>query len=61
MRARFALTVLNIVGDQYPAICKDLFRLSLGHRIFFGALEAIAVVPVKSDDLAELKHYCILS
>src|ERR1700688_1961857 len=57
----FVLTVSYVVGNQQPFVCEHPFGLGLRYRMFIDTLETVAIVPVESDDLAQVQHLCILT
>jgi hypothetical protein len=61
MIARFPAAMLLINEDKEPGVEKNLFRFPLADIVLVRVLSSIAVIPVKTCNLAEVEHECILT
>lgn len=61
MVSRFLAAMLLINENEEPGIDKNLFRFPLADTVLVCALASIALVPVKTRNVAEVKHLCILT
>ena len=59
IKAPLRLTMPCILGNNQWIVEEDTFRLSLTDAMFIRTLAAVAVVPVKPDDLVKADHICI--
>jgi hypothetical protein len=53
--------MLLINENEEPGVDKNLFRFPLADIVLVRILSSIAIVPVKTRNLAEVEHACILA
>lgn|SRR5690554_4763716 len=60
MKSWFDLTMSSIFENKKWLIKKDLFRFSLAHPMLFCIFTGISFIPIKTDEISQINHACIL-
>jgi len=61
MIARFFAAMLLINENEEPRVDENLLRFPPADIVLVRALSSVAFVPVKTCNLAEIEHVCILT